>query len=336
MHKTGSSSIQQTFSGFKPEGYCYFDWKTPNHSPLFALLFHEPVESYHRFSGNAEPRQQLLAERAQWRDKLIAFIEENRGATQVFSAEDISGRYEGAVAAMRDFFAEYYDEIEVIAYVRPPISYMQSGFQQMVKGGGLDVLEPRRLWPNYRGRFEKLERVFGADRVRFRKFGKDSLVGGDVVTDFAAAVGAELPKDRIVRANDSLSLEAVALLFAQRRLGEGFVRGFEGAHTANNRFIRLLSRIGEQKLVFAPALTDPMVEANRADLDWMEARLDAPLLDTPGTGGRQIASEDDLLAVAEENLPALEELLATELENSADAPRTRLVRRLEMLRRLSY
>ena len=55
--------------------------------------------------------------------------------------------------------------ITVIAYVRPPVSFMASAFQQAVRVEGRTDRRSR-FWPGYRERFEKLDTVFGRENVR--------------------------------------------------------------------------------------------------------------------------------------------------------------------------
>ncbi len=335
MHKTGSSSIQQTLARLPMPGRLYFDWELPNHSTLFALLFHEPVEEYRLFKSNGDTRQALLAKRAEWQDKIKADLAGSGAEIAIFSAEEISGRYHDAVERMRDFFEPLVDEIEVLAYVRPPVSSMQSAFQQAVKGNGMKRLRMEALWPHYRRRLDMLDTVFGSERVRLKKFDRKSLDAGNVVIDFGHEIGVEIPEDRIIQSNESLSLEALALLFAQRRLGEGLVTGFSGALRANNRFINALRGIGSGKLAFAPELVDPVLQAHAEDLAWAEARLGQPLRDSAKTDGRLIATEEDLLAIAAENQAELAECLLEEIRAGGQGgPRRKLLRNLELLRTL--
>ena len=223
----------------------------------------------------------------------------------------------------------------MIAYVRQPISYMESAFQQAVKGRGERRIGGSRFWPRYRERFEKLDTVFGRENVLLKLFRPDVLLDGDVVLDFAHELGLTVSPEQVVRANEGLSLEAVALLFAQRTWGEGFVRGFRGAPGMNAAFAATLGRIGSSRLAFSAELVAPWVAGNRGDVEWIEERLGCAVLDTPQTSGRLVTSEGDLLDIAIENADALESLVG---EHASEAPdvHTRVVRNLEILRQRHY
>ncbi len=337
MNKTGSSSIQQTFANQRFPEVDYVNWRSHNHSGMVSLLFESAPENSFNFRDKGRDRAYLLAERDEWTKKLAAQLEAGKDRCFLLSAELISSPLSDAVPTMADFFARFTDDIRVIAYVRPPISFMQSAFQQRVRGGQAQKLRPAGLWPDYRKRFEKLDTAFGRERVTLKKFTPDALLDGDVVHDFAREIGVTLDPTTAVRTNVAVSLEALALLFAQRKLGDGYVRGIKGAAKGNRRFLAALENVGTQKFAFAPSLTAPTVKRFRDDLQWMEARLGEPLLDTPRTGTvRQIASEEDLLAVAEENQDKVEKLLIDLIQENDPKPYGRLVRNLDLLRKLYY
>lgn len=337
MHKTGTSSIQDSLKAASLGKLHYLDWQAANHSAMFALLFHEPVEQYHAFKGNGATREELLRKREIWHDRLLAQMSSSKYESIILSAEDISLAEIGALERLRKVLDDYCSDIQVIAYAREPVAFMQSAFQQRVRGGGLNKLVPAALWPNYRNRFEKIDLVFGRENVKLKKFSAPELVDGDVVADFSNELGISLKKDEYIRSNASYTLEALSLLFAQRYLGDGFVRGFPGAQRSNTRFVAALGEIGSQKFQFAASLVDPVLEANRQDLEWMEERLGSSLRrDDRESTGRLIGSEEDLLSIAEENRAELENLLMRIIQSETSDPHGRLVRNLEMVRKVFY
>jgi len=97
---------------------------------------------------------------------------------------------------------------------------MQSMFQEGVRNGRA-VFNPRLLWPRYRHRIGRLDRIFGRENVTLRKFDPKTLKNGSVVDDLAEFAGIALPPGSAGNTNKSLSLEALALLFVQRKFGRG-------------------------------------------------------------------------------------------------------------------
>jgi hypothetical protein len=118
-------------------------------------------------------------------------------------------------------------------------------------------------------------------------------------------------------------------------LGLGYVSGFGGAQTANNRFIDFLSEIGSHRLAFSDALWGPVAESHAADQAWMEQRLGGMLEKRQRQGDESqivIDSEQDLLLVALSSAPELERVLSREIERTSGDLLDRIVRALEMLR----
>ncbi|GAW37225.1 hypothetical protein RA2_04301 [Roseovarius sp. A-2] len=344
MHKTGSSAIQDHFFKTAYPGLRYARWNSGNHSAMFVLLFQEPelLAEYHGFKPRGpEFYARLPQMREDWRASLTEDLTRAQaaGETLVFSAEDISGpQFHGAVGRMAAFFREWSEDITVLAYARRPLSYATSAFQERLKGGTVETLEAEKLWPFYKARFARLDEVFGRERVILKPYDREHLSGGDVVRDFATTIGVEMATAPASEANTSLSAESTALLFAQRRLGKGFVTGFDKAQAANRAFIDALRGIGSSKLTFSDSLWGSVLEKNRADLDWIEDRLGMPLRDTPTPNAIAIAisGEEDLFRLAEENQPALETALLSTLHRDQRPALDRTVSTLELLRRLSY
>ncbi|GGH37752.1 hypothetical protein GCM10010973_32480 [Cribrihabitans marinus] len=170
-----------------------------------------------------------------------------------------------------------------------------------------------------------------------KSFMPDQLLGRDVVKDFADLIGvAPLADDQIIRTNESLSLEAVALLYVQRKLGRGFVAGFDGAHSANNAYISRLATIGHRKFCFSPQMLAPLLEAERDDIAWMEDRLGQPFSDVGAAHPEAISSLDELVDVALQQFDAVQELLGDKAVTQGPTTPETLVQALEQLREGCY
>lgn len=341
MNKTGSSSIQRTLEGMRDTNFEYVEWVSSNHSEMYVLLFQEEalLERYHIFQTQGVRLDELAKRRRTWRARLGDQLARTDKDLVVFSGEDISqpARNEVAVTAMQDYFARHFDDIRIIAYVRPPQSFINSAFQQKVKSAGVDRIDVRRLWPNYRQRFERLDRAFGRENVTLVKFDRENLREGDVVEDFIARSAITGERAAMRRINDSLSLEALALLFAHRRLAGGMKKGFASATRQNNAMVHQLSSIKGRKFELSAGLIADAIAANADDLAWMEERLETTLAEELVERDGQIGSEDDLLEVAGEAMGDLATLLGALAQRRA-IPRERRLSALlgcmeEMMRR---
>lgn len=340
MHKTGSSSIQDHFSQNETDDIVYARWPGGNHCGLFILLFEDPVllGSYHGFKARGQDFINGLPQmKARWTESIHEDMARSAGKTFVLSAEDISWPgFRPAVERMRDFFRNWTDDIQVVGYARSPLSFAVSAFQQMLKDGGLKSLNLDALWPHYKKRFLMLDEIFGREHVMLRHYHRSSLVGRDVVADFGKILGMDIRKSSGNDANASLSAEATALLYLQRRLGDGYLAGFSGAQMGNNRFIDRLRVIGSGKFTFSETAWRPVVEKNIADLRWIEERLGHAMEDDPRAGAVEISNEHDLIALALESYDSLEEVLIESIRGSDRVPVNKTVRALDLLRKFSY
>jgi len=341
MHKTGSSSIQQTFARFQHPGLEYINWnRGGNHSALYVLLFEdiEKLRDYHIFKARGPAFVRTLPEmREKWRAQVSEQLAQAGDRTIIFSAEAISlAQFANAGQRLHDFCAVYSNDISVLGYVRPPGGFIARGFQQYLKGGTIARVFDGGASPHYRERFEWIDQVFGRSTVTLKEFAPRRLQGGDVVKDFSEEVGvAPLSEDQIIRTNESLSLEAVAVLYVQRRLGQGFVLGFNRANAANKAFTSSLAKIGSGKFSLSSKMLAPILEKERDDIAWMEARLGHPFSDSGKDNKDAIDSLDDLVDIALGQFDAVQDLLG---DNAVDGPATTetLVKALERLREQCY
>lgn len=299
MHKTGSSSIQSALSRHLEDSrFRYLDLGLPNHSlPLFTVFSHR---IHHLFQKEALTKQQVLAYRENTIRRLSHECESSRNnnAIALISGEDICNLTHKELSSFHDYLKGYFDTIDVVAYVRTPKSFMESAFQQRLKGG-LSRFNIDSLYPSYRERFEKFENVFGQACLKYWLFEEKGFEQGDVVRDFYYRLGiAFKPKDS-VRVNASLSKEAVALLFIYRRLGPGYVTG-EDAHRKDQLLVTALGQVGKGKLELSTELMRAVLEKNSEDIAWMECRLGVPFNDELGNSDLDnvVATEEDLLNVS--------------------------------------
>ena len=137
--------------------------------------------------------------------------------------------------------------------------------------------------------------------MKLKTFERSNLYVGDVVLDFAKEAGIKINPDDIRQSNESLSMEATSLLFIQRRFGRGMDVGFADAFRVNKHFVNRLNEIGDSKPRFDASVLDPIIEQHRDDLDWIDERVGAPILDSQSDADFLIRSQDDLIEVAMQN-----------------------------------
>jgi hypothetical protein len=293
MHKTGSTSLQRSLQGFRNDRFIYADLtRDPNHSLAIFSAFSANPARHHLHSTRDEAG--VSAYVRQVRTALERSASAARGRTLLISGEDIGVLPARDLAPLRDFFRARFDDVMIVGYVRPPAGFITSSFQERVKNGSVASLAIDSFYRNYQASFEKFDDVFGRENVRLWKFDPKVFPEGCVVQDFCARLGIAFPNERIVRMNESLSRQAVAMLYTYRKLGPQF-----GAPRMRGRFAMNLGSLLRDtggKFRFSPDTLRPVLEKNRADTEWMEARLGEPLQEDLGEHRPgDVRDETDLL-----------------------------------------
>lgn len=309
MPKTGTSSIQGALAAGAGPGVHVAQLQGPNHSGSMVLLFDRPdrLAEYHGFWPRGAD---YLATLPQRREELRASFDAQLdraardGLDVVISAESLWNiKRDDVRLGLRQALSRHGAEVEVIGYLRPPLSYAASAFQQRLKGPtGPGPLNLKALLPGYARGLRAMDLAFGPDRVRWRLYRRDALRSGDVIEDFAAATGLALAELGVEahRLNESLPAEAAAFLYAQRRRGLALPSGFRQAPARTRKLIAGLRRLGHRRLAFAGPLASAALAEHIDEVGLAEERLGQPLRDQDAGDAVLIRSEADLLALGDE------------------------------------
>jgi hypothetical protein len=294
MHKTGSTSIQGTLDGYRGDQVHYANFGHCNHGIAATTVFSRARYDYHYHRNRGFGAAEIDRLAIKWREDLTHSIEGCPG-NLILSGEDLCHLGHEDLSSVRDFFVGHFDEIRVIAYVRDPVGYCSSFFQQVVRGGLTDFTVPL---PSYRYRFEKYLDVFGSSSVDFIKFSRVGLYNGCVVEDFARRVGVDLDVGMKVITNEALPRQAVALAYRHNR--SGLIRpGNAKIVKARARALGCLSEMFEGKFVLSDALVRESLDAS--DISWMEQAAGFSIFAESSSGNAgEVGSEADLLAIAEQ------------------------------------
>ncbi len=292
MNKAGSSSIQASLRAYDDGRIRFLRLGAPNHSKAISTLVMARPEQLNAYRIQGFSRERVQEEKRLFERRLAAELALEREIF-VVSGEGIAELGRMDIAALQALFAANGLVARPIAYIREPVGFASSVFQQSVKFGGKDfVVTP----PGYRNKFQKFLDLYGEGGVEFVEFARGSLRGGSVVADFAARIGATGPvEDAWV--NERLAPEAVALLYFWNRESKGGA-GSKAIVDARREVIRLLEagfegrfRLGPKAL--AAALDPP-------DIAWMEDKAGfalAPDGGAAGESGTTVDGHDDLAAL---------------------------------------
>jgi hypothetical protein len=133
------------------------------------------------------------------------------------------------------------------------------------------------------------------DAISLWKFDPREFPGGCVVRDFCRRTGIDVPT-QIVRVNESLSYQALAILYCYRKFGPGYGAG-QAALRENAAIIEALRQVEGDRFRLSERVVRPILSSHRDDIQWMEHRLRASLEEVTGDQPVEIRSEEDLFHV---------------------------------------
>ncbi|MBU3665920.1 MAG: hypothetical protein FGM15_08630 [Chthoniobacterales bacterium] len=194
------------------------------------------------------------------------------GNVLVFSAEALSHLQEEELADCLGLFRDLDVNLEAIAYVRHYQSWCESFFQQAVKYGDW----PTNLFPFgtgcYRFAIEKFDLLLGRDKVKLFKYDRSAFAQGCVVRDFFLQAGLGEFSGSSENYNPGLSLEAAKFLRAFHQSGIRPLSDTSGI-IRNHRLAIYMRSLRGTKVRFHPELMQERMQADEADLSWIEQRL---------------------------------------------------------------
>ncbi len=278
MHKAGSTSIQSAlFRCLADEQFYFIDLGLSNCSPCVATAFMLNPMKYQSNERLGKESRRVLSEKTFIRDQLAEQLAIAGKRTAILSAEVICRFKETELQNLCQFINDTGFNVAAVGYIRPPYSYMNSSYQQRLKAGSdLRTLDLTKLYPSYRIRFEKFEKVLGQKNVRFWPFKPELFPAQYVVHEFCERLGISIDLSKVVPENQSISVLAVALLFAYRKYGPGYGCG-PNVERENKLLVRRLSTVHGAPFRLHSSVVRPVLDANAEDIAWMEFRLQTSL-----------------------------------------------------------
>jgi hypothetical protein len=314
MPKTGSTALQNSlFSHIADERVAYAALPIANHSGIIYSMFSSSPEKHNLHLNSKHSEEDIEVYNANNKALLVEGFRNHSTSIEIISGEDIYhlGQDENALHRMKAFLEENFKQIIIVGYVRPPKSFMESAFQQLVKYHHLSHFDFPLFYPHYTIKLENFDRVFGRENVHLWKFDPKSFPHGDITLDFCGRLEIKTDVQHALRANDSISQEAIALLFAHHKYGHNYDFGIQNT-PLSYRLVESVATIGKGKFKFSKIFTDSILETYKADLVWMEERMDVSLEEFSSELESDIGSEEDLLNFSDETIEALKNLIGEE------------------------
>lgn len=279
MPKTGTSSIQKTLWSIARGHGC----STHGSHPLASAY---PTElggwnHSHFFEGLTNGRESTRADKAR---AILQDILAKPIKTIIISAESLSNpasKWDKPRQLVRSLSRSSNRETNCVIYLRPIRSFIESHFVQRLKMGLPTDAAHLFTWPHYRRRVEAVSSLLfpchdelSSDRsLQVRLFKKECLVDGDVVKDFFSVIGSSIQQSAIRRINESLSLEAVSLLYLdyleRRESGSPLLVSARRGGDMHNNLVRELAKIGARKFRLQSVEMDCLYQSNSRDAEWV-------------------------------------------------------------------
>ncbi len=297
-HKTGSSSIQQSLfdSAGSLQNAAYVHATTANSSLLVQRAILGRVPQSVRL-GRTEKVDDEAAIRADGRAILtVALNKAGKTANRIIlSAEAIAHFKVSDLQDLAEMIAPFAKNVVYVGYVRDPVSYGTSVFQQVLQTSlpTLKIFDKgadRKL--THHLVVDRLDSLVGRQNVRAFPFDRDLFPEGDVVRHFMQVTGINPAEVTVQRVNERLSLLAIKVLFIYRSL----TAPKEGASVLSHgrqEFNAAFAELKGPDFNFHPDVKRRIEQANQHIYDWAEERLGWPLPrpDLKSEGGILHASE---------------------------------------------
>ena len=315
MPKTGTSSIQETlFHGLNDPRFRYIALGAANGSrAIQCLVGDQPLVGHlHEAQGIDADRMRQRATQFRQSWERQALRARQSGAIPIISAEDCWFLNRNELLRLRSMLEDMGFRARVVTYLRPPLAWVSSMFQELLKSGHrrfADQLlvvppkvaaDPQVFGCDYLHRLRLIEDVFGKDALTLRAFRRESLEGGCVVTDFCRCTGVRVSARSIRRVNDGMSLDATRFLYAYNRFRRMQQR------LPFRDFLLILRRLQElpgPPLQLHPQVLGPVRELLEAQLPLLRTQYGVDLTeDWSSPDSEAVRTEEDLFRFTQRSL----------------------------------
>ena len=207
LHKTGSTSIQKALKGYNKDGVKAIGFEEENHSIPMYTIFSENRSDYHIWTNAGANKDQVNQRRETYLKILTDHINDKNNEKLIISGEDISVLSAKEKHKLIKFFTKLDISIKVIAYVRSPIDWSASVFQQMAKDGH----PPKgKIATNYKHSLKPFLEILGKNNILVFPFNDVQKKYSSIINHFSDVLKIKLPD--INNENESLTEFQLALV----------------------------------------------------------------------------------------------------------------------------
>lgn len=322
MPKTGTTSIQASLSsGIADPRFRLVSLDTTFGNQMIGVLFQNAFAhhgSYFRSAISDRHLQQFRRSAFRHLDRSLVRAARD-GVTPILSAEHAWTFEEADYASLKHFLNDRGFDATVVCYIRAPLDFFESSFQQLVITGGYDSWADLFEEHRFAEPIHIADRVFGRGNVSPFFFDPADFPGHCVVQHFCQHIGLVPSAITITRVNDGLSLDALRLLYTADQVNA--VRHDSSFSRLRRRLlIARLRDLPGPRMRFSPSVTDSFRTSVESQWPWLEERLgrSIPMSLLPREPAAEIQSEADMLDVSTDAFAWLSEHTGTRIASSSD------------------
>lgn len=293
MPKTGSTAVQNTlfkYSDMLTQHGIQYVKSMRNHGNFLIPFFEKSSEK----GAPARMRSLLPMDPGLYVDDLVRQLEEFPKDLFILSGENLSPMSEEGARALYSFLERRFDNIDVVAFLRPPVSLINSLSQTKIinLGYSFSWFENNCLRLPYRQNLEKWKIISG-DRFHARVFATTALDAGCVVATLLNIIGP--PQEcydamQVCRSNETLSLLSAELWCVSNEMFPPWLENKINTERAS-RLSAFLRRVDGPKFRVPSEFEQRSLACSVGEIEWVKDVLGIDLNRYDVT----IAEEEDRL-----------------------------------------
>jgi hypothetical protein len=286
--KTGTTSIQRFLRHeLSDSDFCYPAFSTSGgvsddcHNRALNWAFRSAPEKFHLQAKERTPLEVIHRLGNRFREQIRREVQSSSAQTLILSAEELCWFTTDDLTRMIHFLGDLGLAPSAFAYIRRFKEYQESHFQQGLREpGALNMATPKQPG-SFRGHYRRpilsFDSLLGKSNVTVSMFEPREFKDGCVVRDFCGKLNIKTASVPGRLLNESLSFEALKLLYAYRLHGPGYGEG-PGAMESNRLLVGKLAELKGSHLVFHSSLLTSNEDKWRADVEWAMERTGFDLI----------------------------------------------------------
>jgi hypothetical protein len=275
MHKTGTTSIQESLHKVNREGFRTLRFHEKNHSIPMYTIFSEDRYNFPIWKKKGLTVKEIDQKAFEFKKKLEEELADQTVSVFLVSGEAISLLNEDDQQRLCQFFKEKNLKVKIIYVVRDPRDFARSSIQQKAKGFSTHL---PKINPNYRSRISGFLKNLGKENIFIYKY--EELVQNGLIKSFSKVIGLNLKEYN--QLNESLTSDALALIIALNKI-EISTHGSELKFRAKTNLINLIRDFFSQSNGFNKINLDKydLLEDIEDDLVWLKKNfgIEYPIYD---------------------------------------------------------